>query len=123
MDNKHKLLLVDDEPRNLRILQEMLSDTFEIETAESGEETLTKVKLFSPDLILLDVMLPDTDGFNLTRQLKSEELTKNIKIILVSGHAAQEAKDKGAAAGADNYVVKPFSEDDIIPVIEETMSL
>lgn len=123
MDINHKLLLVDDEPRNLRILQEILSDDFVLETAETGEEALAKVNSFLPEIILLDVMLPDTDGFKLTHQLKSDKLTKHIKIVLVSGHAGQDAKNKGVTAGADNYVIKPFMEEDIIHIINATLSL
>ena len=122
MKNKQKLLLVDDEPRNLRILVEMLSDDFELETADSGTDMLEKVESFNPDVILLDVMLPDTDGFELTKKLKSDVVTNHIKVILVSGHAGQEAKDKGTNAGADSYVVKPFMEDDILPIIYATLS-
>lgn len=122
MKNKQKLLLVDDEPRNLRILVEMLSDDFELETADSGADMLEKVEAFNPEVILLDVMLPDTDGFELTKKLKSDEVTNHIKVILVSGHAGQEAKDKGTNAGADSYVVKPFMENDILPIIYATLS-
>lgn len=108
MSNDIKVLLVDDDARNIRILEEILEDDFSVESAASGEQALDRVVGFAPDIVLLDVMMPGIDGLEVTRRIRQLDDLRLIKIILVSGKARIEERLDGYAAGADDYVTKPF---------------
>lgn len=103
-----KVLIVDDDARNRRILREILQDDFLLDEAENGIETLEKVYVFRPDIILLDIMMPGMDGLEVCRRLRADNELKHLKLILVSGKAQTEERLKGYACGADDYISKPF---------------
>ncbi|MBN1910159.1 MAG: response regulator [Pirellulales bacterium] len=111
---KDRVLIVDDCPINVRILQELLSEEYELESATSGEECLEKVRDFSPELILLDIMMPGISGYEVCRQIKSSPLGDFTMVILVSGKASPAERLKGYDVGADDYVVKPFDHDELL---------
>lgn len=111
---KYSVLIVDDDPRNIRILYEILGDDFNLSSAEDGEKALEKVRLSPPDIILLDIMMPGIDGYEVCKQLKNSDDYKTIKIILVSGKALTEERIKGYESGADDFVSKPFDMDEIL---------
>lgn len=108
MSNKNKILVVDDEPRNQRIIIETLEDVAEMIVANSGEEALQLMENFSPDLVLLDIMMPGIDGYEVCRQIRSQPKYYLTKIILISGKAMIEERLQGYACGADDYMTKPF---------------
>lgn len=108
MSSDIKVLIVDDDTRNIRILEEILSDDFILETAADGETALQRVAAFMPDIILLDVMMPGIDGLEVCRQIRQHEDYRYIKIILVSGKAMLEERLEGYEAGSDDYITKPF---------------
>ena len=110
----NRILIVDDCPINLKILKELLRGEYEIASALSGEEGLQKVREFSPELILLDIMMPGLDGYEVCRQIKEGPLGKFTQVILVSGKASTPERLKGYEVGADDYVVKPFDHDELI---------
>lgn len=112
------ILCVDDEPVNLVILEELLQDNYELTTARSGEGCLQQVAVQTPDLILLDVNMPDLDGLETCERLKSGPETAEIPIIFVSALASQEELMAGYGAGGDDYITKPFSEDILKKKIE-----
>lgn len=122
MARKVKILIVDDVPRNLRILEEILDDEYLLEPAENGEQALRKVKTFSPDLILLDGMMPGKSGTDVCRELKSDERFQHIKIILVTGKASGIERNAGLSAGADDYIIKPFEQETLVSAIHRVMS-
>lgn len=104
-----KILIVDDEPFNVDYLEQELSEMdYSTITAANGEEALEKVSSTSPDLILLDIMMPVMDGFEVLSRLKSELNTRNIPVIIIS--AANDLKNvvKGIQLGAEDYLPKPF---------------
>jgi putative two-component system response regulator len=103
------LLLVDDEATNLRVLKQVLQDDYRLTFAKSGAEALRLVQLDKPDLILLDVMMPDMTGFETCKRLKAEADSKAIPIIFVT--ALKDAMDeaKGLELGAVDYITKPIS--------------
>ncbi|MBB6482116.1 response regulator transcription factor [Spirochaeta isovalerica] len=108
--NEKTILIVDDEKHILTMLEmNMKARGFNSLTAESGEEALEIALKKSPDLILLDIMLPGIDGVEVCRRLKEDERTKRIPVLMVS--AKSEGKDKitGLKSGADDYVTKPFN--------------
>lgn len=108
MGDETKVLVVDDDERNVRILEEILSDEFVLETAIEGLSALEKVSTFMPDIILLDVMMPDIGGLEVCKIIRENIEFRYIKIILVSGKAMLEERLEGFSAGADDYITKPF---------------
>lgn len=105
------ILCVDDEPVNLVILEELLQDSYELATAKSGKSCLEQVALQKPDLILLDVNMPELGGLETCQRLKSDPGTAEVPIIFVSALASQQELIAGYEAGGDDYITKPFSED------------
>jgi len=103
---KHKILLVDDDKTLLSFLSEFLSDKFEVVTANSGTEALRKAYSEQPRIVVLDVMMPGMDGWEVVARLR--ELS-TIPIILLTGKTAEADKLRGFSLGVDDYVTKPFS--------------
>ncbi len=109
-----KILAVDDEEYNLEIISEILEDLpFELKTVSSGPECLAVVETFAPELILLDVSMPDMSGYEVCQQLKSNPATKDIVVMFVSARGTVEERMEGYAAGAEDYIVKPFGHDEL----------
>jgi CheY-like chemotaxis protein len=111
MGSKALILCVDDEPVNLTIMEELLQDSYELSTVMSGESCLQQVDKQRPDLILLDVNMPEMDGLETCTRLKSNIETTEIPIIFVSALASQAELMAGYEAGGDDYITKPFSEE------------
>ena len=109
MIEKPRILIVDDEPLNVKLLAAILSsDSYEIIRAFNGEQTLKKVNEEFPDLIILDIMMPDINGFEITRKLKGNFQTSEIPIILITASDAADYKVLGHEAGADEFLNKPI---------------
>ena len=106
--NKYKILIVDDETSNLAVLNRILSAEYTIFTAKSGESALKRVLQEQPDLILLDIVMPDMDGFDVLSRLKSDFTARNIPVIIISGLAGEDDEEKGFRLGAVDYITKPF---------------
>ncbi|MCG6881123.1 MAG: response regulator [Deltaproteobacteria bacterium] len=103
-----KILVVDDEPQNLRLMEIMLTPLgYDVHLAESGVMALQRIESITPDLILLDVMMPDMDGFQVLERLKNNDATRIIPIVMVTGLGDREDRLKGLEAGADDFVQKP----------------
>ncbi len=102
------VLIVDDTPQNIHVLMEAMEDSCRVLAAKSGEEALRKVREDKPDLILLDVMMPGMDGFEVCRRLKQDEATKNIPVIFVTAVSDDIQEEKGLKLGAIDYIRKPF---------------
>lgn len=104
------ILVVDDDEFNLRLLSKMLSiEGHAVRTAASGEEALASVKERLPDLVVLDVMMPGIDGFEVVRRLRADACTRPIPIIMITALEDSESRSKGLAAGADDVLSKPVS--------------
>jgi len=115
-----KILIVDDSPTTRELITEALKKKgFRILTASNGEEALDKARNESPDLILLDVVMPGQNGFQVCRQLKSSSVTKDIKVILVTSKNQKSDRFWGLKQGADDYLVKPFEKSDLIKCIDQ----
>jgi len=109
-DHKARILVVDDDPLNVKLLTAKLSAVeYDVIEAYSGQEGLDKAAAESPDLLLLDVMMPYIDGFEVTRRLKHDPHTRHIPIILVTALDERENKSKGLEAGADDFLNKPIN--------------
>lgn len=116
MNKNNRLLLVDDEQSNTHILKEILSfyPNYEYKVAYSGEEALSILKSYRPDIVLLDIMMPGIDGFEVCKIIRNNEKLKYLKVIMVSGLTSINDRLKGYEVGADDYITKPFVEDELI---------
>jgi PAS domain S-box-containing protein len=111
MNNQSTLLIVDDDPVTRMTLDALLDSTIYHKVfAVDGSDALLAVKGLVPDLILLDVMLPEMDGFEVCRHLRSDPLTKEVPIILITSLDDRDSKLEGLTAGADEYLTKPFDQ-------------
>ncbi len=109
------ILVVDDTPANLEVISELLTEAgFEIATAIDGERALKLLQYNSPDLILLDVMMPGIDGFETCRRLKDNPDTQDIPVIFMTAIADIDHKLKAFRLGAVDYITKPFQEDEVL---------
>lgn len=109
-----KVLIVDDEPNIVTSLQFLMKKSgFETSVARDGDEALTEVERFRPDLLLLDVMMPKRDGFEVCQKLRASGWTE-LKIILLTAKGRETEVAKGLAVGADAYVTKPFSTRELV---------
>jgi len=109
-----KILVVDDEPMNVDLLEAHLCMDYDVVTASSGEEAIEKVKTRKPDLILLDIMMPGMDGYEVSKQLKSDPDTQFIPIILVTALSEVSDRIKGSDAGSDEFLTKPVNKDELM---------
>jgi putative two-component system response regulator len=109
MTEKQTLLLVDDEPTNLRVLRTVLQDQYRLLFAKSGEEALQLVQKDPPALILLDVMMPGLTGFDVCARLKANAVTSAIPVIFVTALKDEMDETKGFEVGAVDYITKPIS--------------
>jgi len=109
-DTRPKILIVDDEIDTLLPLKRSLEvEDYMVVGASNGHEALMKARTDIPDLILLDLMMPEMDGYEVCAQLKKNALTKNIPVIFLTAKDAVRDKVKGLDTGADDYVTKPFN--------------
>lgn len=109
------ILIVDDIEDNLNILGDLLTfDGFNVETASSGEDALKRVQESHPDLILMDILMPGMDGYEVCTQLKADESTKDIPVVFVSSMGDVESKVQGFKVGAVDYINKPFHHAEIL---------
>lgn len=116
------VLVVDDEPMTRTLLHLMLAPAdCEITEAEDGLDALEKIEQRLPDVIILDVMMPRMDGLTLCRQLRQNERTAHLPIILLSAKSQVEAVQEGLLAGADKYLTKPVARRDLVNSIEELL--
>jgi len=107
-----KVLLVDDEPNILDFLEMgLVNEGFEVATAQDGMTAVTLVKQFKPQIVILDVMMPGMDGFEVCRMLKK---TENIAIIMLTAKEEVDDRVKGLKLGADDYMIKPFSFEELL---------
>jgi CheY-like chemotaxis protein len=115
-----KLLIADDQEAIRSLVRMTLeSDDYEILEASDGDRALELARAESPELMFLDVMMPGRSGFNVCRTLKSDPQTAAIKIVLLTARAQDADLEEGRAAGADEYLTKPFSPVSLLQLAEE----
>lgn len=113
MRSEFKILIVDDDSMNIDILKDDLEEEYIVDSAESGEDALDLIPNFMPDVILLDIMMSGIDGYEVCRRIRADHLYDNMKIILISGRAMDDERQKGFEVGADDYITKPFDVDNV----------
>ncbi|MGB9612856.1 MAG: response regulator transcription factor [Candidatus Margulisiibacteriota bacterium] len=115
-----KVLIIEDHPETAKLISELLQfEGIETITASNGHEGIEKANAQKPDLILLDVMMPGIDGFEVCQKLKTNPETSHIPVIIVSIRAATESQKQGKQAGADEYLTKPFEPFKLIEVLKK----
>lgn len=121
---KAKILVADDDPFILEIIKiEFESMDFEVITAADGEAALDVVRRELPDLIILDIMMPQLDGYKVCRRLKANSRTADIPVIMLTAKSRKEDKFWGRDAGADEYVTKPFEPVELEAMVEKLIAL
>ncbi len=118
-----KILVVDDEPDIVDTIEFRLkSKGYKVISAYDGLEALEKARSEKPDLIVLDVMLPKMDGFQVCRLLKFDENFKDIPIVMLTAKTQESDKAAGTETGADEYMTKPFESEKLIEVVDRLLS-
>jgi signal transduction histidine kinase len=118
-----RILLVDDNADMRNYVKRLLSERWQVETAANGALALNLIQQQLPDLVLTDVMMPELDGFQLLNVLRADPVTKSIPVILLSARAGEEATISGLAAGADDYLIKPFSARELIARVKTQLQM
>ncbi len=109
MNARARLLVVDDEPINIQTLNQILRDDYEIFSATSGESAIAFCRAYSPDLVLIDIVMPGMDGLETCRRLKADVTTRNIPLLFVTVHGAPELEVEALEAGGSDFISKPVN--------------
>jgi CheY-like chemotaxis protein len=113
-----RILVVDDEPRNTKLIKAMLAaEGYSIDIAGSGSEALAAVRTAKPDLVLLDVMMPEVDGFAVCRKIKEDPRLKDIPVIFLTAKGGGDALAEGFESGAVMYINKPFTANKLLTIV------
>src|SRR5262249_51731804 len=116
-------LVADDNPDMRQYLGRLLGGTYEVEEVADGQAALSAARERPPDLVLADVMMPELDGFGLLRELRGDPRTRTILVVLLSARAGEESRLEGLAAGADDYLVKPFSARELLARVDAHLEM
>lgn len=121
---KKKILIVDDEPDVIRALTRLLgkAEKYELVAAKDGFEAGIQLMTFCPDLVVLDLMMPQLDGFQICRRIKSTPVTKHIKVLVLTGYSTDENMSKALECGADYCMAKPIRGDELREKVEELIA-
>jgi CheY-like chemotaxis protein len=107
--HKPKILVVDDQPINIRVFHGLFKSQFDVVMAMNGEQALSQAEQHRPDLIVLDVMMPDMDGYEVCRRLKAHPNTSGIPVVFVTAHNDPANEMQGIALGAIDFISKPIN--------------
>ncbi len=118
-----RILIVDDDPVISRLLEiNFLLEGFEVDSAPGGEEALRRVDEVVPDLVILDVMMPGLDGFEVRRRLNELPAMRDVPCIFLSARAQDEDRTRGYALGVEEYVTKPFDPAHLVEIVRRTLA-
>lgn len=122
MSNAAKILVVDDDPYILMSLEFLMKKNgFQVVVARNGTEALECITKDMPTLVLLDIMMPDVDGYAICKHIKSTKELKHIKVIFLSAKTKESDIKKGLELGAERYISKPFSTRDLMKQVKELL--
>lgn len=117
-----RVLIAEDEPSIVISLEFLMrNDDYDVRVARNGREALDLASSFLPDVLLLDVMMPEHDGFEVCRRIRSNSALQNIRIIMLTARGLDAERDAGLANGADAYVTKPFSTKELRAKVRQLM--
>jgi len=116
---RKRVLVVDDEPNIVLSLEFLMKKAgFEVEVARNGREALAALDREPPDLLLLDVMMPEIDGFEVCERIRSRPEWQGTKIVMLTARGRESERERGLALGADAYVTKPFSTRELVEKVK-----
>ncbi len=119
----NKILIADAEPNIVLSLEFLMNQAgFQVDTVADGEATLTAIAADCPDLLLLDVMMPRKNGYEVCQAIRENPAWKNIKIIMLTAKGREVEREKGLALGADDYITKPFAIQEVVAKVEELLA-
>jgi DNA-binding response OmpR family regulator len=119
MAQARRVLIADDEPNIVTSLEFLMRGCdYEVRVARDGEEALRLAEEFRPDLLLLDVMMPLHDGFEVCRRLRGNPATRGVRILMLTAHGRGAEMERGLALGADAYITKPFSNKELVAKVQ-----
>jgi DNA-binding response OmpR family regulator len=116
------ILVVDDEPNILLSLEYLMEQAgYEVRSARDGEAALAEIERAPPDLVLLDVMMPKRDGFEVCQLIRARPEWRDIKVIMLTAKGREIEREKGISLGADDYVTKPFATRELVDKVRQTL--
>jgi len=118
-----RVVVVDDNTDMRKYVEGLLAQNYQVTAIADGEAALKAIRQHPPDLVITDVMMPGLDGFGLLQAIRSDDRTASIPVIMLSARAGEEARVEGAAAGTDEYLVKPFSARELVACVEKHLTL
>ena len=119
----NKILVVDDEPNIVLSLEFLMKQAgFQVRTASDGEAALAAVTADTPDLVLLDVMMPRKNGYEVCQAIRANPDWKAVRIIMLTAKGREVEREKGLALGADDYITKPFSTQEVVERARELLA-
>jgi DNA-binding response OmpR family regulator len=117
------ILVVDDEPNILLSLEYLMQQAgFEVRSARDGDAALEAMEGGAPDLVLLDVMMPKRDGYEVCQAIRSRPEWKHVKVIMLTAKGREVERDKGISLGADDYVTKPFATQELVDKVRQVLA-
>lgn len=117
-----RILIVDDEPNIVASLEFLMrGDDYDVRVARNGEEALLLAERFRPDLVLLDVMMPQRSGFEVCRRIRENPALRDMKIVMLTARGRDVEREKGLKAGANAYVTKPFSTKELMITVRDLL--
>lgn len=119
----HKILIIDDDPFILEMyVLKFKEEGFQIETAKDGKEGLKKIKEYEPDMVLLDIVMPIMDGFDVIRSLKRENIQTRAKIVLLTNLGQKDDVERGMQLGAHDYIIKAhFTPSEVVKKVKDLL--
>ena len=119
----NKILVVDDEPNIVLSLEFLMKQAgFQVRTASDGEAALAAVAAELPDLVLLDVMMPRKNGYEVCQAIRANPDCKGVRVIMLTAKGREVEREKGLALGADDYITKPFSTQEVVDRVRELLA-
>jgi DNA-binding response OmpR family regulator len=119
----HSILIVDDAPNIVLSLEFLMKqEGYEVFSVSNGEEALDFVHRNKPDLILLDVMMPRKDGYEVCQAIRADQALKDVRIIMLTAKGRDVEREKGLALGSDDYITKPFSTREVVEKVRSLLS-
>jgi PleD family two-component response regulator len=123
MTKDNKVLIVDDDKSNLLVLMDILQADYTLSIVKEGEDAIKNAEKNRPDLILLDIILPDIDGYEVLARLRKSDNTKNIPVIFISGLSESGSQEKALQCGAVGFILKPFDPSVVKQKVKEQLAI
>jgi DNA-binding response OmpR family regulator len=118
-----RILIAEDEPNIVISLEFLLREAgYEVAVARNGSDAIDLAQKLRPDLVVLDVMLPSVDGFEVCRRIRGNSVTRNARVLMLTARGRQPEMDKGLAAGANAYMTKPFATKELMDTVASLLA-